>query len=241
MSVETEVLGQLGLTEAEAKTYLVLIELGSSQAVKIVTSTGMHRRTVYDAIERLIEKGLVSYVKHNNIRYYDAVNPERLKQIISEREERLQEVMPRLVSIFNSPKEKKETVFFRGKEAVKAVFDDQILEGKEILIMGAAANAQDIVKYYFSHFDNQRKKRNIPVKLIFDESARNLDYVKKIPLAQIKYLPREYSSPAATNIYGDKVSIILWTDSPIAILIKQKEIADSYRNFFELMWDVAKK
>ena len=65
-----ETLIKIGLTDAEAKIYLVLLELGSSQAVHITSKSALHRRTVYDAIERLVEKGLVSYIRENNIKKY---------------------------------------------------------------------------------------------------------------------------------------------------------------------------
>ena len=229
------------MTRAEAKVYLVLVELGPSQAVGIVVKAGLHRRTVYDAIERLIEKGLVSYIKQNNIKHYEAVNPQQLKQILQERQNNLSEVLPQLTRLYDFSKEKQETVFFRGKPALKSVFNDQILEGKEILIMGASTKAPEVLKYYFTHFDKERVNKKIPAKIIFDESARELDYVKNIPLAEKRFLPKEFSSPAATNVYGDKVAIVLWAEDPVAILIKQKEIADSYRKMFKIMWDRAKK
>jgi hypothetical protein len=137
-------------------------------------------------------------------------------------------------------KEKQETNFFKGKEGVKTVFEDQIKEGKEILIFGASAQANDIIKYYFPHFDKRRIQKNIRVKLIFDDGARKSDYIKNIPLKDVRYLPKEFASPTATNIYGDKVSIIVWSDTPIAILIHQKEVADGYKKYFELLWKIAK-
>ena len=239
--MNTSALQQLGLTEAEAKTYVAMLELGSSQAAKIVSKTGLHRRTVYDAIERLIEKGLVSYIKQNNIKHYEAVDPKRLSGMIKERESAINEILPQLELLHKTSKEKQETTFYKGKLGLKSVFNDQIEEGKEILIFGASAKAPEILKYYFPHFDNERKRRNIRVKIIFDESAEKEEYVKQIPLSTIRYVPNEYSSPAATNIYGDKVSIVLWTEEPIAIVIKNKEIADGYRKYFELVWKTAKE
>jgi hypothetical protein len=44
------------------------------------------------------------------------------------------------------------------------------------------------------------------------------------------------------NIYGDKVAIIHWSkERPFAILINEKDIAQGYRNYFELLWKGAKK
>lgn len=235
-----ELIEQLGLTRTEAKIYTVLLDLGSNLAGKISEKSGIHRRSVYDAIERLIEKGLVSYIKRNNRTFYEAVEPQKLLDLIKEKEDNIKELMPELELKYKMSKEKEETTFFRGKPALKTVFDDQIKEGKEILIMGASTQAPEILKYYFPHFDKARVKKKIRVRIIFDERAKKEEYVKKIPLADIRYVPKEFSSFAATNVYGDKVSIVLWTEEPIAILIKNKEIAKGYRNYFELVWNIAK-
>ena len=64
--------------------------------------------------------------------------------------------------------------------------------------------------------------------------------IKKIPLSEIKYLPNKYENPVAVNIYDDKTAIILWAKEPIAIVIKNKEIAAGYKSYFELMWKIAR-
>jgi hypothetical protein len=62
-----------------------------------------------------------------------------------------------------------------------------------------------------------------------------------IPYSKVKYLPEKYASPLAVNIYGDKVAIILWSkETPLAIVIKNRAIAEGYRKYFEFMWKVAK-
>ncbi|MCK4522146.1 MAG: hypothetical protein KAU20_06230 [Nanoarchaeota archaeon] len=234
--MDENILEQAGLTKTEAKIYLSLLELGSSLAGEITKKSGIHRRSVYDAIERLIEKGLISYIKTNNRKYFEAVKPERLLDILKEKQENIKSLIPELKLKYKFSKEKQETTFWRGKQALKSIFDDQINEKKEILVFGASSNADRIVKYYFPKYDNLRVKNKIRIKAIFNEKIK-----KKIPLAEIRYLPEEFRSHSATNIYSDKVAIILWTQEPFAILIKNREIADSYRNYFKLMWNIAKK
>src|SRR3989344_5601969 len=85
-----------GLTKTEAKIYLALLELGPSLAGEITKKSGIHRRSVYDAIERLIEKGLVSYMKTNNRKYFEAVKPDRLLDILREKEENIKSIIPEL-------------------------------------------------------------------------------------------------------------------------------------------------
>lgn len=232
---------QIGLTASEAKIYLILLEKGAIRAGEISRHTGIHRRSVYDAIERLVEKGLVSYIKTNNRRYYKAADPERLLEILKEKEDNIKQIMPELELLKKFSEEKKETVFFRGKQAIKTVFDDQIKGAKEVLILGDAVNVNEIVKYYFPHFDKQRIKKNIKVRMIFDESARKEKYLKKIPLAELRFIKKGSKAPVSTNIYADKVSIIVWEKNPKAILIKEAVLAQSFKSYFEFIWSFAKK
>ena len=102
-------LQQIGLTENETKIFLTLLDLGSSLAGIISRKSGIHRRSVYDAIDRLIEKGLIGYIVKNNRKYFEAVNPSILLNLLKEKEESIKEILPQLESKFNLTKEKQET------------------------------------------------------------------------------------------------------------------------------------
>ncbi|MBN2458823.1 hypothetical protein JXB28_00935 [Candidatus Woesearchaeota archaeon] len=232
-------LEEAGLTSSEAKIYMALLEKGSSRAGEISRNTGIHRRSVYDAIERLIQKGLASYIKTNNRKYYEAANPERLVELLKEKQDSLQQALPELQLMRKLADEKKEVLFFRGKQAIKTVFDDQIKEGKDILTFGDAVNVNEIVKYYFTHFDKERMQKGIRVKMIFDESAKKEPYLKEIPLSDIRFIKKGNQSPASTNVYGDKISIIIWDESPKAIMITEPALAQSFRSYFEFIWRTA--
>ena len=134
---------------------------------------------------------------------------------------------------------KSETLFFRGKNGLKTVFEDQLAVEKEILILGASSLAREILQFYFYWYNKRRTARRIKIKLIYNESERKIRLLKS---AEVKYLPVKYSSPAAINIYGDRTAIIHWNkENLFVILIKDKEIAEGYRNHFNLMWRIAKK
>ena len=234
-------LEEVGLTAMEAKVYLSLLEKGSCRAGEISRHTGIHRRSVYDAMERLIEKGLASYIKTNNRRYFEAANPERMLELLKEKEDNIRQILPELGLLRKFSDEKKEVLFFRGKQAIKTVFDDQIKEGKEVLLFGDAVNVNEVVKYYFPHFDKERIKRKIRVKLLFDESARKDSYLAKIPLADIRFVKKGNKEPVSINIYSSKVSIIIWDENPKAILISEPSLAECLRSYFDFMWKLASK
>ncbi len=233
--MDTKALQQLGLTETESKVYLALLELGPSLAGQLSRKTGLHRRNIYDITERLIQKGIIGYILKNNRRFFEASSPERLKEIIEEKQKSLSEILPQLNELYNQAKEKQETNFYKGTEGLKTIFQDQ-LESKEILILGASSEAFEILPFYFKWYDKDRVKRRIKTRII-----ANKRFNKPIPLSEIRYLPEKYANPLAINIWNDKVAIILWKAPPLAIVIKQQEIADSYKKYFELIWKMAKK
>jgi len=224
-----EVLQKLGLTDKEAEVYLALLELGPSLAGQISRKTGVHRRNIYDITERLIKKGLIGYILKNNRRLFEAASPQRLKEVLREKQQELEESMPNLTLLYQKTKEKQETNFYKGIEGLKTIFQDQ-LDSKEILILGASSSAFEVLPFYFKWYDKDRVKKKIKVRIIASNK------LPKIPLSEIRYLPEKYSNPLAINIYGDKVAIILWKKPPLAIVIREQEIADSYKKYFELMW-----
>jgi len=232
-----ESLEKAGLTRVESKVYLTLIDLGPSLAGQISKKSGIHRRTIYDALDRLAEKGLISYLIKNNRKYFEAVNPERLIDLMKEKAAEIQAELPGLINLFSKTKAKEETLFYRGKDGLKTAFEDQISEGKEILVLGASSQAKEILSFYLKWYNIKRKEKKIRLRIIADMSAKGK---MSAPLAEFRYI--QELGPAAMNIYSDKVAIILWSkERPIAIIIKNKEIADSYRVFFEHMWKTAKK
>jgi sugar-specific transcriptional regulator TrmB len=230
-------LKELGLTENESRIYAALLELGPVHAGLITRKSGLHRRVVYDALDRLIKKGLVGFIIQNHVRVFQAANPERFTEIVKEREAIVQELMPQMLSLYRKTRENEETNFYKGRNGLKLIFEDQIASGKEILILGASLIAYDVLQFYFKWFDKRRKEGKIKSRIIFNSAGKKM----RIPYAEVRYLPEKYSSPLAVNIYADKVAIILWSkEIPLAVVIKNRQIADGYRKYFEFMWKVAK-
>jgi sugar-specific transcriptional regulator TrmB len=238
MENSISVLERMGLSSSEAVVYTTLLKYGQARAGAIAKNTKLHRRTVYDALEKMTANGLASRVIKNNQAYFEAVNPEFLKSLIKEKEVALDEIMPKLLTM-RSP-QKSEAKIFTGRYGLKVVFEDQIKEGKPIMIYGASQLAYKIFRLYFKWYGARRKKYKIHVKAIFSSSLR--DRIKSMPFTEIRFLPEKYIGPVAMNIYGDKVSMILWsTEEPFALLIENKDMAESYKKFFELAWKRAKE
>jgi sugar-specific transcriptional regulator TrmB len=230
-----EELKEAGLTSNESRIYVALVELGQTSAGKIASKTGIHRRNVYDALEILIKKGLISYTQKNNKKLYNASNPQRILDIFQEKKNLLTPIIQKLNEKFMFTKEKEEINIYQGKEALKGIFEDQ-LNYPNIKIIGASPKAYDILQFYFKWYDKNRKQKKIFAEII----AQNRK-IKNLPFSEIRYIPKKYENPLSVNLYGDKTCIIFWSSEPLAILIKNKEITDAYKNYFNILWKIAKK
>lgn len=240
-----ELFYSLGLTKNEAKVYISLLELGNAQVGQITEKSGIHRRNVYDSISRLMEKGLLSSVIVNNKKIFSPVNPKRFLELIDEKsyelsglKSKFNEIMPKL-ELMAKLKEKHDVRFFKGAEGLKSVFEDILRTNEDYIGYGPKNELGEILKHYYRHVIERRVKAKLHTRFICGEESR--DSKKPNPYSQIRYIPQEYSSKAALRIYGDKVAILLLSkQEPIAIVIKNKAIADGYRKYFEVMWKNAK-
>ncbi len=232
-----EKLKHIGLTLTEAKLYVMLLELGKAQAGILSRKTGIHRRSVYDALERLIEKGLASYIKENDKRYYLPTNPKQIQEIIDQQKEQVYDILPGLQARFFEHAGRQETVFYRGVEGIKTIFEDQICDGKEVYIIGASHQAKELLKYYLPHYTDKRIKKKVKLHALYAGER----HITALPLAQVRYLPASFASLVSTSIYGDKVAIVVWMHEPVGILIKQPEVAKAFKNYFDLLWKMGRE
>ncbi|MCK5025288.1 MAG: hypothetical protein KAS15_01760, partial [Nanoarchaeota archaeon] len=64
---------------------------------------------------------------------------------------------------------------------------------------------------------------------------------KELKDIEIKYLPNQFETPANTWVFGDMVAIVVWSEQPIATLIRSKDVAKAYHTNFDLLWHLAKR
>lgn len=238
--MDIQSLQEIGLTKTEAKIYLVLLDLSSALAGEITKKSELNRTIVYYSLEKLIEKGLATYVTEANRKVFKAVNPERLIEMLQEKEKNIQKILPELKARFETIKTESEATIYRGKKGLKSVFEDILRTNKNYIIFGAEGRFKEIFPAYSIHWDKQRVKQKIKVKVIYNEKIRK-ERKSKLKLVEMRFVARDLNFPSTTQIYGDKVSIMVWSNPPFAFVIKSKEAVKSYKNFFGLLWNSAKR
>lgn len=247
--MEARTLERLGLTTNETKVYLTLLEIGKTPINGIAEKTGLHRRTIYDCLQRLEEKGLVNFVIEEKTRFFNAVDPHRFLVYLKEKEDKIKEqeeeisrILPKLMEIAAKSKDKVQITVHKGKEGLKTIFEDLLRIKKEWNSLISTGMALKVFPYYVPKFHERRVKAGIPYKVIFYGSKiaqlRGSQHAK-LPLTEVKYFPERSFVPISTWIYGNKVAIMIW-EAEIGILIEGKRVSDSFRNHFNILWKIAK-
>jgi len=240
--MDESILLKIGLTGNESKIYMILLEMGEAIASDLAKKTDISRPHVYDSINRLMEKGLCSYVIKNNKKYFKAASPKEIinyldeeKDKISDKQKEIRGILPELLRIHSERKAKTSVEVFEGKEGLKTVLMDIVNYGEDFVAFGATENFPKVFPLFSEIFVKRRQQKDIKAKIVVVKGEKPI----KTKLNSYRWIPKEYGLPSSTIIYGDKTAILLWTG--IGIIIKSREVADSYRSYFKLLWKIGKK
>lgn len=247
--MDTKILEEIGLTDSEIKVYLALLELGSSKKGPIVKKAGITSSKIYEVIDKLIERGLASYVVKDKVKYFNAAPPSRIKDYLKEKEnqikqqeEELDKLLPSLELKQKLTEKETDAEVYRGWRGMQTVYND-LLESlkpdEEFYIFGASRGTDTKkVKSFYTRFNDNVKKKKLKANIIFNKNARgNISNAEKI--GKVKYL--DQTTPSEILIYKNKTAVVLLEKEPLIILIRGETIAKSFKAYFDVMWMVAKK
>ena len=234
----------LGLSLNEAKTYTTLLELGETKTGPLIKKAGLHRVLIYDALESLIRKGLASYVIKQNIKFFQAADPERLIEFIEEKKDKAEHFLPQLKLLQKTAQRKQSVQIYEGPLGLKSVMNNMIKElspgGTHYVF--ASGNMAPAMGPYYDLYQQTKKKNKVKTYVLYDVSfEQKQDIIKRTVAEEIRLFSFQ-TFPTDTWIYNDKVLIVTYTADPaVAILIQNKETADSYKRLFEGLWTQARK
>ncbi len=243
LPLDPQILENTNLTMSEIKVYLALLRTGSTKIGTLTKEVGLHRSRVYDAVNKLSDKGLVSYLIMKNVKFFEASDPNNLVSYIEEEREKLDEkknkikkIIPELEKILSPCRSRSEARVFVGKEGFKAVRRDILRQKQNLYLIGGVGKEDKFLKYFFPSFNRMRIKNKIKWKVLYDHEVKGKK-ISRLELMEVKFLPKEFSTPAIINIYADRVVNILWEgDEPTCFMIINKNVANSYIKWFNLLW-----
>lgn len=240
-------LKNLGLSENEAKVYMAMLELGPATMLEIAAKAGINRPTAYVQVESLKTMGLVGAQVKGKKQLFIAESPDQLEFVIERetkavelKKEELARILPELTGLFNVSGEKPQVRFFEGKEGLMKM-QDELLKSKSKIVV-SFSSGDGILKIFPDHpknYSSRRVQKGIKARLIYTSSQgpilkRNDDEV----LREAKYVsPDKFPFKSDIIIYDNNIGISALEGKAVGVLITHKELADSFRAIFELVWN----
>jgi|SRR3989344_6217467 len=247
--MNTKILQNIGLTESEIKVYLALLELGSTTKGPIVQKSKVASSKIYELLDKLIEKGLVSFVIKSGIKYFEAAPPKRIFDYMKEKENEHKQQLKKIEGLIGQLELKRslldlgsETQVFKGMKGAKSSFDDildDLKRGDEYYVLGISKFTPTFERFVIN-FHKKRAQLGISCKIIVNETAKEIGKkLSEIRLTKVKYLQKELFTPVVFIIYKNKTLISISLDE-VFIQIKSKNLSDGLRSYAKYMYSISK-
>ncbi len=247
--MNTETLESLGLTHNEAIAYLTLSKIGNSKTGKLLSESGLNTGKIYEILDSLKRKGLVSETIIDNVKHFAAAPPDRLIEYIAKKKEALEQeekiaksLIPEIEKIRKSKLETSRIAIYTEFEGFKTAVNEatKTLKPKEeILAMGVRASKPEKFNQYWTQWANQTLSKNHE-RVIFSDKGNFYNFKLKSKYSQIKFL--ESTTPNAITIFGKHTLLILQYDDPVRVIfINDETTISTFIAIFEQLWQVARK
>lgn len=241
-------LSGIGLTTYESEVYLALLKLGRTTAGPIIRTTKLHRQHVYTALERLQERGLVSFVVQNNRRNFIGVTPDDLLKRETERFRGFASIIPALKDL-----QKKATTQLHVETLVGAneFFQslisaaDSAAKGDGLLRIFPSERGSDLYGFLgarYSEYVRHVHEIGVSKRVIVSPPAAE-PYRERLllePRAQMRCHELGFSMPTYSLITNELIDFGIVSDDIVIVRIWSKALAKTYVDQFSRLWQLAR-
>ncbi len=245
------ILEDLGFTPGEIKVYGALVKLQKSTVTRIIEESGVSSSKVYLILDKLIHKGLASFIMVDNIKEFSAASPENLLEYLRLERARLdmtqgsvKALVEEIKSSFDDKIQESAHIYkgLAGLRTAHIRLVDELEAGDEYVFFSVEANAldQESVRHMFHAIHKIRDTKKVTARGIALPSLRKT-YKRYIP-SRKEYQIRFHDLTLNQGLTIGKNRVIIETAHPdaFAVEIISKKTADSYKTFFDKIWKIAK-
>lgn len=235
------VLVELGLKPQEAKVYFACLKLGQSTVGKIADEADVQRTFVYDILDILAERGIVSLVEIKGVMHYSAVSIERFREMQKEKLKKFEKVLPEFKALEMTVGDRPRVQFFEGIEGVFSALSDtlNLPIGGEILAYatGTGLYEKEVERSY--EYLKRRIKRKIFSRVIAPDTVGTRKFTDndKEQLRETTLVSSDrFGFTNEINIYANKMLVMSLQGELLAVIIESESVAKTQRMIFELAW-----
>lgn len=239
MNINTELLKEIGLTDGEIKVYLALINLNSSTTGNIIKDSKVHASKVYPILDRLITKGLVSFIKEGKKKIFSANPPttiisflDRKEKQIEKQKDEAKKLIEQLEALKEFKKETTEATLFRGLRGFEVALNEFISKTNRkdyVNIVGVTDFKPSFKRRFLDSLTEFSK-----VRMIIDEEKASSSEMQ-LPNVEMKLVPKGNAVPSLIYTSNDLVLISV-NEGDTTFFIQNKEMAKSFTSYFENFW-----
>ena len=243
--MDSSILEELGLTKSEIKVYVALNKVGECTAKSILKESGLQNSVVHATLQKLLQKGFISYIKKSKIKHYRAADPSYLLKYLDDKRNRIKDIIPELISMRNKNEPQGAEIFegVNGFKTMYSKFMEGANEGDEYLFFSFQTEETSQYKNLFTFYDEMAKERNS--KKIITKGILPIENKKLMEAG----FPQRYQGllyvdfPILSNmsILNDKVFFTPWEDKEITFLVQSRQLANCFKDYFNRVWDENKK
>jgi len=228
-----EALKNIGLSDGEIKVYQALIKQGEMTILELAKTARMNRSYCYELLERLLAKGFVGKQLVHNRTYWKAMPREHVLACIDEVRKNVDTALQQL-SRTQKLNGSREITLFKGQRGVKAVCDAITNSTTKVIGFGAEGQIVKHLPYSHKHIFDAIRKNKVRFELI---ALKNKVPVVKDSLTKTKSFAKAFDTCVEINVYEDKTVLFFWKDDLEALVIKDKDVANSFRNYHKQFWE----
>ena len=246
-------LESMGLTNGEARVYHALSKIGISSVGPISDASKVHRSIIYLILEKLIEKGLVSFIVEDNTKKYQASPPNSLLQLLEKQKDQIEDkkedimgIFPSILSLQSRGKRSTATLYSGFQGVINVTFNilDKLKEGEEYYMFNLPAVQPEHHHANWEKFQIMREKKKIHGKQLYnpDVNDKVLKDRNSHKYVDARRMPINFKTPPTYYYVYKDVTVISLSQGvePIAVEIINQEVADGFKAYCNWLWKKSK-
>ena len=236
----------LGLSDKEARVYVMILEHGPSSPQEISNTSGLKRPTVYVILGELMNRGIASFIPYSKKKMYRVISPDELFQNVENKIKSAKERLPEIKSLQKSDSEKPYTLFFDGVEGIKQIMSYKLeeMQNDELLHFMSTTSKKTIDLFGgFREYNKELKNKKISMRGITpsDSSLKTYRKEDKEFGREVKEVDlQEYKSNVSIEMGKTWVKIVDLYNLQ-GIIIQNETITRSLKQIFEMVYSRLEK
>ena len=220
------------------------MRIGSTSVGAIIDEAQVSNSKVYVILEKLIKKGIASYIVKGKTKYFQASSPNHLIEILNKKQDNLNNIRDSLSEVIeyiekNENKSKEESKIYKGYKGMKSAWLEAVKtipNSGKYYFFSKGYSEDEYLKSFFRNLSSDLKERKIKILGLANNKEKK-DYEKFYKKLGYKMKYTKFNWPADTSIVGDFLLIFVWDkDVPVVYSIQSKILVESYKMFFESLY-----